>query len=220
MKIAVLGTGVVGNALRTKLVQIGNEVAMGSRNTNNEKAAQWAKPLGARARTAAFADASRFWRNRFQLHRRRPFHGSAGNGRRRALTWKNFDRRLEPAASWRRWHDGFGFLQHRLARRADSKGVPRNARGQGAQHCELRNHDRALARAGRSQLIHLRERRVCQERSCRSSQQLFGWKPENIVDLGDITAARGTEMMMPLWMRLFQGVIGHPHFNYHIICGH
>ena len=48
----------------------------------------------------------------------------------------------------------------------------------------------------------------------------FGWKPENIIDLGDITAARGTEMMMPLWMRLFQGVIGHPHFNYQIIRGH
>ena len=47
----------------------------------------------------------------------------------------------------------------------------------------------------------------------------FGWKPENIIDLGNITAARGTEMMMPLWMRLFQGVIGHPHFNYHIVRG-
>jgi hypothetical protein len=45
----------------------------------------------------------------------------------------------------------------------------------------------------------------------------FGWKAENIIDLGDITAARGTEMMMPLWMRLFQGVIGHPHFNYQIV---
>jgi hypothetical protein len=29
--------------------------------------------------------------------------------------------------------------------------------------------------------------------------------------------ARGTEMMMPLWMRLFQGVIGHPHFNWQIV---
>ena len=45
----------------------------------------------------------------------------------------------------------------------------------------------------------------------------FGWKTDNIIDLGDITAARGTEMMMPLWMRLFQGVIGHPHFNYLIV---
>jgi 8-hydroxy-5-deazaflavin:NADPH oxidoreductase len=48
----------------------------------------------------------------------------------------------------------------------------------------------------------------------------FGWKQDNIIDLGDITAARGTEMMMPLWMRLFQGVIGQPHFNYHIVRGH
>jgi 8-hydroxy-5-deazaflavin:NADPH oxidoreductase len=47
----------------------------------------------------------------------------------------------------------------------------------------------------------------------------FGWKTDNIIDVGDITAARGTEMMMPLWMRLFQGVIGHPHFNYHIVRG-
>jgi len=37
--------------------------------------------------------------------------------------------------------------------------------------------------------------------------------PNNIIDLGDISVAPGTEMMMPLWMRLFQGVIGHPHFK-------
>jgi predicted dinucleotide-binding enzyme len=47
----------------------------------------------------------------------------------------------------------------------------------------------------------------------------FGWKSDNIIDVGDITAARGTEMMMPLWMRLFQGAIGHPHFNWHIVRG-
>jgi 8-hydroxy-5-deazaflavin:NADPH oxidoreductase len=40
----------------------------------------------------------------------------------------------------------------------------------------------------------------------------FGWKIDNIIDLGDTSAARGTGMMMPLWMRLFQGVVGHRHF--------
>src|SRR5438477_4367417 len=60
MKIGILGTGMVGNALGTKLVQIGHDVTMGSRNANNEKALQWAKPLGARARSATFADAARF----------------------------------------------------------------------------------------------------------------------------------------------------------------
>lgn len=47
----------------------------------------------------------------------------------------------------------------------------------------------------------------------------FGWKIDNIIDVGGITAARGTEMMMSLWMRLFQGVIGHPHFNWQIARG-
>lgn len=30
----------------------------------------------------------------------------------------------------------------------------------------------------------------------------FGWKYQNIVDLGDITSSRGTEMTLPLWTRL------------------
>ena len=47
----------------------------------------------------------------------------------------------------------------------------------------------------------------------------FSWKPENIVDLGDITGARGMEMLMLFWLRLFRGVIGHPHFNYQIVRG-
>jgi 8-hydroxy-5-deazaflavin:NADPH oxidoreductase len=42
----------------------------------------------------------------------------------------------------------------------------------------------------------------------------FGWT--DIVDLGDITAARGTEMLMPIWLRLF-GALHKPIFNYKIV---
>ena len=42
----------------------------------------------------------------------------------------------------------------------------------------------------------------------------FGWT--DIVDLGDITAARGTEMLMPIWLRLF-GALQKPIFNYRIV---
>jgi 8-hydroxy-5-deazaflavin:NADPH oxidoreductase len=31
----------------------------------------------------------------------------------------------------------------------------------------------------------------------------FGWKEENILDLGDITNARGTEAMLPIWLRVW-----------------
>jgi hypothetical protein len=38
---------------------------------------------------------------------------------------------------------------------------------------------------------------------------------KNIVDVGDITAARGTEGLMLLWIRLY-GKFQTPHFNWHI----
>ena len=43
----------------------------------------------------------------------------------------------------------------------------------------------------------------------------FGWKEKNIIDLGDISTARGTEMLLPIWLRLW-GALGHTNFNFHI----
>jgi 8-hydroxy-5-deazaflavin:NADPH oxidoreductase len=42
----------------------------------------------------------------------------------------------------------------------------------------------------------------------------FGWA--DIIDLGDITTARGTEMMLPVWLRLF-GALQKPLFNFKIV---
>ena len=42
----------------------------------------------------------------------------------------------------------------------------------------------------------------------------FGWK--HIIDLGDITTARGTEMLLPVWIRLW-GALGSPMFNFKIV---
>jgi predicted dinucleotide-binding enzyme len=40
----------------------------------------------------------------------------------------------------------------------------------------------------------------------------FGWPAERVIDLGDITGARGTEMYVILWVRLM-GATGGPQFN-------
>ena len=42
-----------------------------------------------------------------------------------------------------------------------------------------------------------------------------GWKESNIIDLGDITTARGTEMILPVWLRLWSA-LGTAEFNFHI----
>lgn len=43
----------------------------------------------------------------------------------------------------------------------------------------------------------------------------IGWQTKNIIDLGDISTARGTEMMLPIWLRLYNA-LGHANFNFHI----
>lgn len=59
-KIAVLGTGDVGQRIGTKLVELGHEVRLGSRSASNEKAVAWAKAAGERAAPATFSDAAAF----------------------------------------------------------------------------------------------------------------------------------------------------------------
>lgn len=48
--------------------------------------------------------------------------------------------------------------------------------------------------------------------------QSFGWKDKNIIDLGDITNARGTEQLLPIWVRLY-GTLKNPLFNFKIVQG-
>ena len=42
----------------------------------------------------------------------------------------------------------------------------------------------------------------------------FGWR--DVIDLGDISGARGVEMLLPLWLRLMN-VLGTPVFNFKIV---
>jgi 8-hydroxy-5-deazaflavin:NADPH oxidoreductase len=42
----------------------------------------------------------------------------------------------------------------------------------------------------------------------------FGW--QDVIDLGDISTARGAEMLLPIWLRLMN-VLGTPAFNFKIV---
>jgi len=45
-------------------------------------------------------------------------------------------------------------------------------------------------------------------------KQWFGWR--SVIDLGGISAARATEQMMPISLRLY-GVLGVMHFNVRVV---
>ncbi len=44
----------------------------------------------------------------------------------------------------------------------------------------------------------------------------FGWSADNILDLGDITNARGTEAILPIWVRIY-GALKTGAFNFGIV---
>jgi predicted dinucleotide-binding enzyme len=60
MKIGVLGTGMVGSAIATRLVEAGHEVRMGARDSANAKAKAWAASAGKGASQGDFAAAAAF----------------------------------------------------------------------------------------------------------------------------------------------------------------
>src|SRR5574340_638390 len=58
MKVGIIGSGSVGQALGTGFVALGHEVKIGSRNP--EKLREWITKSGARASAGRFADAAAF----------------------------------------------------------------------------------------------------------------------------------------------------------------
>ena len=46
----------------------------------------------------------------------------------------------------------------------------------------------------------------------------FGWNEKDIIDMGDISTARGTEQILPIWIRLMN-TFQTPFFNFKIVMG-
>ena len=219
MKIGILGTGMVGNALGTRLVQKGHEVTMGSRTANNEAARKWASSLGERARTATFQDAAAFGELVISctggMHSMEALK-SVGAGPLRGKILIDVSNPLQQGK------DGsitLGFCNTDSLGERIQNAFPetRVVKALNTVNCDIMIEPSRVP--GNHNLFICGNDAAAKKRVTQYLSDWFGWKPDNIIDVGDITAARGTEMMMPLWMRLFQGVIGHPHFNWQIVQG-
>ena len=69
--------------------------------------------------------------------------------------------------------------------------------------------ERVLGRTPHAEILRVRLERVKQLLT-----EGFGWK--HVIDLGDITTARGTEAFLPLWLRLW-GTLRTGDFNIHVV---
>lgn len=203
MKIAVLGTGMVGSAIGTKLVSLGHEVIMGSRSADNENGAAWLAAVGSdQARVATFSDAA--------AQAELLFNCTAGSGSLAAL--------LASGAS-----NIAGKILLDLSNPLDfSQGMPPrlfvcndDSLGERIQNTFPQTKvvktlntisntvmvnpdkvpgDHAVFVAGNDQ-----EAKTFVSKTVLS--EWFGWK--TVLDLGDIKAARATEMYLPLWLKLW-----------------
>ena len=200
MKIAIFGTGMVGNAIATKLVKLGHEVKMGSRTAGNAKAVEWAKANGAKASQGTFAEAAAFGELAFNCTLGAGALEAVQAGK-KELAGKilidvsnplDFSRGMPPTLSVCN-DDSVGEQIQRefpdaLVVKAFNTMPNELMVNPGALPV-----DHTLLMAGNDE--------GAKERVAALAES-FGWSRDRILDLGDITAARGMEMFLPLWIRL------------------
>ena len=217
MNIGVLGTGVVGRTLATRLVELGHVVALGTRDVANESAQAWLGLVGTArgARVATFADAA--------AHGALVINATSGGASIGALTAAgernlagkvlvdvanplDFSHGMPPSLSIVNT-DSLGeqiqrtFPTARVVKtlnlvNADVMAHPAKLPEETTMFVA---GDDAEAKATAADLL-----------------RAFGWR--TILDLGGIQAARGLEMYVPLWLAVANAV-GTPVFNVHLVRG-
>lgn len=215
MKYAVLGTGMVGHTLATKLVSLGHEVRMGARDAENEKASEWAAAQGSNAGNGMFADVAA-WADRVifavngaQIEAVAAAVGDAAVADKTVIDVTNpldFNHGMPPV-----------LVSHlsntNSAAEALQSALP-SARV--VKTLNTMNHE-VMVNPGSVPGSH--DVFLCGDIDAAKADVLglleeFGWSDP--IDLGPLAAARGTEGMMPFWLRMW-GAHGSAAFNYRIV---
>ena len=222
MRIGIIGSGVVGQTIGAKLVECGEDVVLGTRSPGslNDKRGfgqsldDWLKATGNKARVGTFADAA--------AHGEIVINATSGTGSLEALEMAgeqnlsgkilidisnplDFSKGMPPTLTVCNT-DSVGeqiqraFPDAKVVKTLNTTNVnvmvdPGQVAG--GDHDIFVSGNDAAAKARVTELL----------------RQWFGWR--NVIDLGDITTARGVEMLLPVWLRLW-GALGTPMFNFKI----
>jgi 8-hydroxy-5-deazaflavin:NADPH oxidoreductase len=213
MKIGILGTGMVGETLGTKFVQLGHQVKMGSRTASNDSAAKWVKAAGANASQGTFADAAAFGEMAFVCLKGAVFLDVAKTLNPNALAGKV----LVDVSNPLEFSNGTmslsicnsNSLGEEVQKALPSAKVVKtlNTVNCGVMVDPVKGGNPTMFLCGNDSDA---------KKKVTELLKSMGWR--DLIDLGDITKSRGTEMLMPLWMNLY-GLFGNPHFGWKIVRG-
>jgi predicted dinucleotide-binding enzyme len=211
MKIGILGTGMVGEALGTKFVQLGHQVKMGSRSASNEAAAAWVRSAGQNASQGTFGDAADFGEMVFICLKGSVFLDVAKTLNLKSLAAKV----LVDVSNPLEFSNGVLSLSicntNSLGEEVQ-KAVPQAKviKTLNMVNCQVMVDP---AKGGNPTML------VCgndagAKNTVSQLLKSMGWT--DVIDLGDITKSRGTEMLLPLWLNLF-GLFGNPAFGFKVV---
>lgn len=217
MKIAVLGTGTVGQVIASKLIEVGHDVMMGSRTADNAKASAWVAAAGPRASQGTFADAAAFAEELV-------FNCTSGTGTLAAVAAANaggaldgrilvdlsnpldFSNGFPPTLSVCNTDSLGEQLQRALPKTRVVKTLNTVANPIMVDPARLGGGDHTMFIAGDDPQARARVATVLTE--------WFGWR--DVLDVGGIGLSRGLEAWLLLWTRLY-GVLGHADFNLKVV---
>jgi 8-hydroxy-5-deazaflavin:NADPH oxidoreductase len=225
VRFGILGTGVVGKTIAARLAGLGHDVVIGTRDpegtmSRTEPDAYGTPPFGAwqeehqEVRLGTFGEAA--------AHGEIVVNATAGGVSLEALELAgedhlsgkvlidvsnplDFSQGMPPTLSVSNT-DSLGegiqrrFPEARVVKTLHTMNaylMVDPAQLAGAEHTVFVSGDDAEAKATVTELL-----------------RSFGWT--DVIDLGDITTARGTEMLLPVWLRLF-GALQKPIFNFKIV---
>jgi NADPH-dependent F420 reductase len=223
MKIAVLGTGMVGQAHANKLAQLGHEVTVGTHDVKEALArtepGRMTEPFGKwikahkDIKVATFAQAAK--------NANLIIEAISGDGAVEVLKKikgqldgkilidisnpLDFSKGMPPRLSVSN-DDSLGEqIQRALPKTKVVKAF-------NTTNASVQTDPKAVGKADHHLFIAGNDKKAKAEVT-KIAQDWYGW--QNVIDLGDIKAARGMEMILPLWVTLF-GVLGTAQFNFKI----
>lgn len=217
MKIAVLGTGMVGTTIGSRLVELGHEVMIGSRTATNEKAVEFANSNGKNASAGTFEDAANFGEIIFNCTKGEvsiEVLKLAGNGIDGKILIdianpldfsQGMPPCLIPALS------NTNSLGEEIQKTFPTTRVVKTLN---TMWCGLMVNPLMIGNGDHTNYISGNDAEA--KATVKTLLNEFGWKNENILDLGDITNARGTEATLPIWLRVW-GATNNGAFNFKII---
>jgi 8-hydroxy-5-deazaflavin:NADPH oxidoreductase len=229
MKIAIFGTGAVGQTLASKLAESKHDVMIGTRNVaekskstvkdnyGNPSFSEWYK-TNKKVKLGSFAEAAAFGEIIVNAT-----HGGSSLSALKLANAKDLEGKIlidiaNPLDFSKGMHPGLlpGLNNTNSLGEEIQKTFPKTmvVKTLNTMWCGLMVNTGMIG--GGDHINYISGNDTNAKIKVKKLLSQLGWHNENIIDIGDISGARATESLMPIWLRVM-GVLQSPAFNFKII---